>query len=137
MILWLVKLCSDFWTLNACELVKYCFTLSNQIIFVGQRSNKDYYKRPAVVVGVFGKGRLHITKRNASEYGKTVRALAVTLVTLTGLAVTTSVGRPFLVFTTIWLQAGFHRSSIHRSFLRFRECPRSLEAPTIWKGSRH
>ncbi len=29
---------------------------SNQIIFIGLRSSKDYYKRPGGVVGVYGKG---------------------------------------------------------------------------------
>ncbi len=31
---------------------------SNQIIFIGLRSSKDYYKRPGGVMGVYGKGHL-------------------------------------------------------------------------------
>ncbi len=34
--------------------------LSNQIIFIGLRSSKDYYKRPGGVAGVYGKGHLGV-----------------------------------------------------------------------------
>ncbi len=33
---------------------------SNQIIFIGLRGSKDYYKRPGGVVGVYGKGYLSV-----------------------------------------------------------------------------
>ncbi len=35
--------------------------LSNEIIFNGLRSSKDYYKRPGGVVGVYGKGHLGVS----------------------------------------------------------------------------
>ncbi len=33
----------------------------NQIIFIGLRSSKDYYKRPGGVAGVYGKGHLGVS----------------------------------------------------------------------------
>ncbi len=35
--------------------------VSNQIIFFGLRSIKDYYKRPGGVAGVYGKGHLGVS----------------------------------------------------------------------------
>ncbi len=35
-------------------------TKSNQIIFIGLRSRKDYYKQPGGVAGVYGKGHLDV-----------------------------------------------------------------------------
>ncbi len=35
--------------------------MSNQIIFIGLRSSKDYYKRPGGVAGVHGKGHLGVS----------------------------------------------------------------------------
>ncbi len=34
---------------------------TNQIIFIGLRSSKDYYKRPAGVVGVYGNCHLGVS----------------------------------------------------------------------------
>ncbi len=39
----------------------YKQVISNQIIFIGLRSSKDYYKRPGEVVGVRGKGHLGVS----------------------------------------------------------------------------
>ncbi len=34
---------------------------SNQIIFIGLRSSKDYFKRPGEVAGVYGEGHLGVS----------------------------------------------------------------------------
>ncbi len=52
-------------------------------------------------------------------------------------AVTTSAGRSFHKFTTLWLKVNLRRSSLDRSFRSFSGCPRSLEVSAIWKKSCH
>ncbi len=52
-------------------------------------------------------------------------------------AVTTSVGRSFHIFTTLWLKINLRRSSLDRSFRSFSGCPHSLEVSAIWKKSYH
>ncbi len=42
-------------------------------------------------------------------------------------SVTTSAGRPFHIFTTLWLRVNLRRSSLDRFFRSFSGCPRSLE----------
>ncbi len=46
-------------------------------------------------------------------------------------AVTTSAGRSFHMFTTLWLNVNLRRSSLDHSYFIFRECPRSLEVSAI------
>ncbi len=48
-------------------------------------------------------------------------------------AVTTSAGRSFHIFTTLWLKVNLRKSSLDRSFRSFSGCPRSLEVSAIWK----
>ncbi len=52
-------------------------------------------------------------------------------------AVTTSSGRSFHIFTTLWLKVNLRRSSLDRSFRSFSGCARSLEVSAIWKKSCH
>ncbi len=52
-------------------------------------------------------------------------------------AVTTSVGRSFHIFTTLWLKVNLRRSSLDRFFLSFRGWPRSLEVSAFWRKFRH
>ncbi len=66
-----------------------------------------------------------------------MRASSLFLNVLTDEAITTSAGRSFHMFPTLWLKVNLRRSSLNRSFLSFRECPRSLEVPDIWKKSSH
>ncbi len=46
-------------------------------------------------------------------------------------AVTTSAGRSFHIFTTLWLKVNLCRSSLDRSFRSLSGCPRSLEVSAI------
>ncbi len=57
--------------------------------------------------------------------------------TLTVEAVTTPACRLFQIFTTLWPKVNLRRSSLDRSFVSYRECPRSLDVSAIWKMSRH
>ncbi len=49
--------------------------------------------------------------------------------------VTTSVGRSFHIFITLWLKVNLGRWSLDRSCSSFS--PRSVKVSTIWKMSRH
>ncbi len=48
-------------------------------------------------------------------------------------AVTTSAGRSFHIFISLWLKVNLRRSGLDRSFHSFSGCPRSLEVSAIWK----
>ncbi len=50
---------------------------------------------------------------------------------LTVETVTTPAGKSFHIFITLWLKVKLRRLSLDRSFLSFRECPRSLEVSDI------
>ncbi len=64
-------------------------------------------------------------------------ALSLILNVFTDEAVTTSAGRSFHIFTTLWLKVNLRRSSLDRSFRSFSGCPRSPELSAIWKKSCH
>ncbi len=48
-------------------------------------------------------------------------------------AITTSAGRSFHIFTSLWLKVNLRRSSLDRSFRRLSGGHRSLEVSAMWK----